>query len=174
MVLAWIAASGAVFLGSMSTDHLQEMAELAEYWAARALKRAMGRNSAAFQEWVKTTWKSAPGVVHRHVRGALATPLEITVGGQTRASPQEIMKYHADKWRNIWQDPHYSQDKLRDIFDTLRMRAQEESLCELTGNQLRDVLRGMPPNKAQGVDALSPPDLLRLPDIALNRSGEGC
>ena len=61
---------------------------------------------------------------------------------------------------------------MRDIFEQLRTRAMDDELADLTGAQLRNVLRGMPPSKAQGVDALSPPDLLRLPDEALESFAE--
>ena len=67
------------------------------------------------------------------------------------------MRYHSDKWKRIWTDVDYTDERMRDIFEQLRVRAKEEALAPLTGEQLRNVLRSMPPSKAQGVDALSPP-----------------
>ena len=46
-------------------------------------------------------------------------------------------------------------------------QAEEEDLPPLTVQQIQLTLRSMAPRKAQGVDALSPPDLLRLPATAM-------
>ena len=48
----------------------------------------------------------------------------------------------------------------------IKQRAQEEEHAPLTPQELLVALKSMAPNKAQGVDMLSPPDLQRLPPAA--------
>ena len=55
-----------------------------------------------FETWIKDTWKRAPGKIHRHVKGAVPTPLEITSGGGTLAKPSDVMEHHRKKWEQAW------------------------------------------------------------------------
>ncbi|CAK0881441.1 unnamed protein product, partial [Prorocentrum cordatum] len=138
-------------------------------WAARAAERAQVKAGRQYAQWVSTSWRSSPGLVHRHVKGEGPAQLETLQLEEAVADPMKQMQIREDHWTAVWRSRSFDETKLQRWLARTARRAQEEELPPLTLPQVKQTLASLSPKKAMGADALRSSDVARLPDESVQQ-----
>ncbi|CAK0841257.1 unnamed protein product [Prorocentrum cordatum] len=82
------------------------------------------------------------------------------------------MEHKLQAWRTIWTDPQASREDLCKGMQLLLQHARGHPISELEDDCIMRVVSRMAPNKARGVDVLSPIDIQRLPTEGQQQFGD--
>ena len=118
----------------------------------------------AWNDWVATSWTRSPSKVYAWCKTGKPAPILSTTDAPSNwlLDPNGIAQEAAEQWGRLWKPPPPSQEPQALPFDDL------PGMPPLTGALLWDVVRHIPRDKAQGVDAWSPDDLKALPREAFD------
>ena len=110
----------------------------------------------------------ALSTLHRALR-LQPTPAEsLVVGIETIVHPKDLLDHKVTSWHQLWSPKDQDTDGLADIFDRILIKVHERGgLPPLTGEDVRRALQRQRAYTVMGADRLSPTDLLRLPNEAL-------
>ena len=111
---------------------------------------------------MKDTWKQEPRKVFCWLKGAFSGEGAVNLHWQTREPPTEVgaRVMRAEKeWGSLWK---HEQPYLTNV-------NRDMPLTDITVDDLNEVLRKIPKNKAGGADHWKPQELLVLPRVFLQK-----
>ncbi|CAK0847965.1 unnamed protein product, partial [Prorocentrum cordatum] len=136
-------------------------------WADLSTSRALLASRSSFVKWVKESWSSKPGAVHRHVKQA--PPLEWEgrdAAGAITTDRQTMLQTSASEWNAMWRDPVDQPADILYMMDQCLSAARDDPLPAIAIMDVDAVLPTLPAKKAKGVDVLNPIDIQRQPLVA--------
>ncbi|CAK0899956.1 unnamed protein product [Prorocentrum cordatum] len=136
-------------------------------WADLSTSRALLASRSSFVKWVKESWSSKPGAVHRHVKQA--PPLEWggrDAAGAITTDKQTMLQTSASEWNAMWRDPVDQPADILYMMGQCLSAARDDPLPAITIMDVDAVLPTLPAKKAKGVDVLNPIDIQRQPLVA--------